>query len=164
MVIVLVVLLVLSLGGISVINRSVTESYIVRNSGFQKQNLQLAEMAALEGLREILRIRDAANLKPGAKQWIWCTNDWNDAARGKIPDSGYAVPRTVSEKTINTMKQRGETDKGTLRYYFAGWEDAKNESISMRTTAKWRTGIITGVYDSPRHGRAWVEIGVLKKF
>ena len=164
MVIVLLVLFILTLGGISAINLSVTESYIVRNSGFHKQNLQLAEMAALEGLREILTIRDAADLQPGGKEWIWSVTDWNDAAHGAIPDSGYGVPRTVSEKTINTMEQRGETDKGTLRYYFAGWEVAKDETISMRATAKWRTGSIIGVYDSPRHGRAWVEIGVLKKF
>jgi hypothetical protein len=164
LVIVLLILVLLTMGGITAINLSVAESYIVRNSGFHAQNRQLAELAAMEGLRSILGERNPARLNPGAQEWFWTQDDWNTLARGKIPDHNYAVPGSVTEKTIKSIERRGEATAGTLRYFFVGWEDAEMESITIGDAPRWRKGKVIGVYDSPRYGRAWTEVGVIRKF
>lgn len=174
-VIVLLVLLLLTLGGISATNMSVTESFIVRNSGIHKQNLQLAEMAALEGFREILSRYTAEELLPGESltpDWIRDRNIWNndpsvndiqDDNSFPLNDNNSAVPFSNPGIDINTMVQRGDADDPMLRYYFIGWREAPQSSLVM-TTAMWRQGRVIGVYDSERYGRASVEIGVLKRF
>ncbi len=164
MVIVLMVLVLLTMGGMSAVHLSVTESYIVRNAGLHAQNRKLAEMAAMEGLREILGERDPSMLDPGARDWIWETGDWDNAASGSLPSHGYAVPRAVSNKAVDVIETRGETNADTLRYYVAGWTDADGDSIGITNQPVWQKGRIIGVYDSPHFGRAWVEVGVVKKF
>lgn len=164
MVIVLMVLVLLTMGGMSAVHLSVTESFIVRNAGLHAQNRKLAELAAMEGLREILGERDSAMLRPGARDWIWETDDWDNAASAAIPSHGYAVPRAVSNKALEVIENRRETNADTLRYYVAGWTDADGDSIGITNQPVWQKGRIIGVYDSPRYGRAWVEVGVMKKF
>ena len=164
MAVVLMIMTLLALGGMTAIHLSRMESWMVRNSGFYRQNLHLAEMAAMEGLREILNERDPARLRPGGQPWIWRAQDWHDAAAAGVPESGYAVPRMVTQGDVMTINQRQEVHAGTLRYYFAGWTPAGDDSLNQGQTARWQTGKVIGVYDSPRYGRAWVEIGVLKKF
>lgn len=164
MVIVLMVLVLLTMGGMSAVHLSVTESFIVRNAGLHAQNRKLAEMAAMEGLREILGERDASMLQPGARDWIWETDDWESAAAGALPTHNFAVPRAVSGKAVEVIENRGETNADTLRYYVAGWTDADGDSIGITNQPVWQKGRVIGVYDSPRYGRAWVEIGVMKKF
>ncbi len=164
MAVVLMIMVLLSLGGMSAIHLSMMESGIVRNAGLYKQNFQLAEMAAMEGVREILNEKNPARLQPGGQQWIWRIREWNEAAKNGIPDTGYAVPRAVTDKVITTIHQRGEAGADTLRYYFAGWTGEGGNSINSGKTARWFNGRVIGVYDSPRYGRAWVEIGVVKQF
>ncbi len=164
MAVVLMIMVLLSLGGMSAIHLSMVESGIVRNAGLYKQNFQLAETAAMEGVREILNEKNPARLQPGAQQWIWHLHEWNEAAGKGIPETGYAVPRAVTEKVITTIHRRGEAGADTLRYYFAGWTGDGGNSINTGKTDRWFNGRVIGVYDSPRYGRAWVEIGVVKQF
>lgn len=164
MAVVLMIMVLLSLGGMSAIHLSMVESFIVRNAGLYKQNFHLAEMAAMEGVREILNEENSGRLQPGAQPWIWRLRDWNEAVKNGIPDTGYAVPRAVTDKVITTVHQRGEAGADTLRYYFAGWTGEGGNSINSGKTARWFNGRVIGVYDSPRYGRAWVEIGVVKQF
>ena len=164
MAVVLMIMTLLALGGMTAIHLSRMESWMVRNSGFYRQNLHLAEMAAMEGLREILNERDPDRLRPGSRPWIWRTQDWHQAAAAGIPDHGFAVPQMVTQGAVSIINRRGEAGDGTLRYYFAGWSPVADDSLTRGQSARWQTGKVIGVYDSPRYGRAWVEIGVLKKF
>lgn len=162
--VVLMIMMLLTLGGVSAIRLSMMESFIVRNAGLYKQNLHLAEAAAMEGVREILNEKNPSRLKPGEQQWVWRIQDWEDSAAKGIPQQGYAVPRIVTENIVTTVKRRGEEDCDTLRYYLAGWEAAGGSSLNSGQTNRWRKGRVIGVYDSPRYGRAWVEVGIVKKF
>ncbi len=164
LVIVLLVLMLISIGGISAINLAVFESQVIRNSGLYRQNLFLAETAAQTGARIVLNERDPSRLLPGERDWIWGMDDWLSRAGTSLPDNGYAVFGDFSEETLRILEQRGEAGKDTLRWYAAGWKDVSGESIRVSNNAGWRKGIVVGVYDSRRYGRAWVEIGVVKKF
>lgn len=168
-VIALLVLLLLTLGGISAINMSITESYIVRNSGIHKQNLQLAEMAALEGLRGILTRNDATELISGeasAPLWIRDMAFWDNDPTKNDPDDHDCFPlndNNSADASADTLDIRGETGNTPLRYYFIGWRDAPQSSLVM-TAAMWRQGRVIGIYNSQRYGLASVELGVIKRF
>jgi hypothetical protein len=166
MVVVLIVLVLVTLGGIAAINSSVTESFIVRNSAIHKQNLQLAEMAALEGFREILTRNDAAELLPGAAVWIRDMTLWNNNPTVNDPNDNNGFPLTENNSAVvhvNTLGHRGEAGDNPLRYYFIGWRDAPQSSLVM-TAGMWRQGRAIGIYNSERFGLASVEIGVIKRF
>jgi hypothetical protein len=169
MVIVLMVLVLVTLGGIAAINSSVTESFIVRNSAIHKQNLQLAEIAALEGFREILTRNDATQLLPGevsAPVWIRDMSLWNNdpAVSDESDVNNFPLTDNNSGVTqINTLVQRGEGNDDLLRYYFIGWRDAPQSSLVM-TGSMWRQGRVIGIYNSDIYGLASVEVGVVKRF
>jgi len=168
MVIALMVLLLLTLAGIAATNLSVTESFIVRNSGIHKQNLQLAEMAALEGLREILTRNGAQELIAGAALapvWIRDRNLWNnDPTLNLAGDDSFPLTDNNSVAAeFDTLVVRGEAGDEPLRYYFVGWRDMPGASLKM-TGAMWRQGRVISVYDSDRFGLASVEVGVVKLF
>lgn len=168
MVIALMVLLLLTLAGIAATNLAVTESFIVRNSGIHKQNLQLAEMAALEGLREILTRNGAEELIAGAASapvWIRDRNLWNNNPTLNLAGDD-SFPLTVVNSAaaqFGTLVVRGEAGDEPLRYYFVGWRDMPGASLKM-TAAMWRQGRVISVYDSDRFGLASVEVGVVKLF
>jgi hypothetical protein len=169
MVIALMVLLLLTLAGIAATNLAVTESFIVRNSGIHKQNLQLAEMAALEGLREILTRNGAEELIAGAVSapvWIRDRNLWNNNPTLNQPLHDDSFPLTDNNSAaaqFGTLVVRGEAADEPLRYYFVGWRDMPGASLKM-TGAMWRQGRVISVYDSDRFGLASVEVGVIKLF
>jgi hypothetical protein len=157
------------LGGIAAINSSVTESFIVRNSAIHKQNLQLAEISALEGFREILTRNDATQLLSGevsAPVWIRDRSLWNNDPTVSDESDVNSFPLTDNNSgvtQINTLEQRGEENDDLLRYYFIGWRDAPQSSLVM-TGSMWRQGRVIGIYNSDRYGLASVEIGVAKRF
>lgn len=166
MVIVLIVLVLLTLAGISATNMSVTESFIVRNTAIQKQNLQLAEMAAMEGLREILTRNNAWELAPGAEVWLRDISLWNNDPTVDDPTNDNNFPLTDNNSVAAAaalLDDRGETDEDPLRYYFVGWRGAPLNSIVM-TGPMWRQGRVIAVYDSEDYGLASVEVGVVKRF
>jgi hypothetical protein len=166
MVVVLIVLVLVTIGGRAAIRSSVTESFIVRNSAIHKQNLQLAEMAALEGFREVLTRNDALDLLPGAEVWIRDISLWNNDPTVNDSENDNGFPLTEDNSAVvqvSTLGQRGEAPDDPLRYYFIGWRDAPQSSLVM-TTSMWRQGRVIGIYNSERFGLASIEIGVIKRF
>lgn len=173
-VIALIVLAVLTVGGIAATQRSITESFIVRNTGMHKQNLHLADTAAMLGLREIIgKDEDDLADDPFPDSWMHNTNDWNDNPYDPhsgdddsypLVDANSAVPEAASDGDIDILDERGETDDGTLRYYLVGWQGVAGQSIALGQQAMWRSGKIVGVYDSERFGRKTVDIGLIKRF
>jgi len=177
-VIAIFILALLTLGGIVATRQSSTEAYIVRNSGLQKQNLQLADMGAMIGLRSILGM-DADDLKDDAfpESWTHSRSDWNDNPFDPKPgdpdsypldDANSMVPAALTDadpnNDIDIIADRGEANDSTLRYYFVGWSAVAGQSISLGAPAIWRSGRVVGIYDSDRHGRKTVEIGLIKRF
>ncbi len=169
--VVLMVLVLLTLGGIAATDLVITESHIVRNTAIHKQNLQLAEMAALEGLRFILTENDPRDLAPGGAgvpDWFRDVSVWdNDPTKNSSYPNGF--PLTDDNSTapaaelLGLLDQRGETADTPLRYYFVGWRTAPNSSLVM-TATQWQQGRVIAVYDSDRYGLASVELGVIKRF
>ena len=177
-VIAIIILVLLSLGGIGATQRSLTESFIVRNSAIHKQNLQLAEMAAMEGLRVLMNLNNqgqVAELWPSttAQPWVHGVDTWNDNLSDAdetdpdsfpLVDANSAVPLVVTNNDIDIMNDRGEAADGNLRYYFVGWRSVPGTGLGLGAPALWRQGRVVGVYESERNGRAWVEMGVRLRF
>ncbi len=166
-VIALLILVLLTIAGIAGIRMAVTESYIVRNTAIHKQNLQLAEIAAREGLQRIVGLDDAAALTPGSgasADWLLRRQDDpdndGDGLAGLAPGHKVADAETVADNEI--LNQRGENGDA-LSYYFVGWEARPGGSLKM-TDSRWRLGKVVGVYNSENYGRAAVELGVTKRF
>ena len=165
MVIVIIILALLTLAGISATNMSITESYIVRNTGIYKQNVALAEMAALEGVRRLLDENNPALLDPDRLPNDWLNpksmnQDFNTLV---LTDNNSVVPAGVISGDINVIGRRGETAATPLRYYFAGWAPPAKNSLKA-TGPSWKTGKVVGSYSSGSYGRVRVEIGIKKKF
>lgn len=82
----MLLLLMMTIIGISASNTSVTESFIVRNVGLHKQNMNMVEAAAIELAQEVLiNIPDPsgdnlADSSPVRERWVISLNDWTDAA------------------------------------------------------------------------------------
>ncbi len=167
--VVLMVLVLLTLGGIAATDLVVTESGIVRNTAIHKQNLLLAEMAAMEGLRDILTRNDAPDLAPGgvgAPAWFKDIATWDNDPTVDDPGDDDNFPLTNNNSAVaaaTLLDERGETAAAPLRYYFVGWRDAPNSSLVM-TNAQWRQGRVIAIYDSVTYGLASVELGVIKRF
>lgn len=163
-VIVIIILALLTIGGIMATNSSITESYIVRNSGIYAQNIELAEAAALEGMRDILTMTTAAQLAPGAQAWMHDHNTWDDnPADQTLNNANSVVPTAITNDDITVIKDRGETADDPLRFYFVGWTPGAKESLKS-TGPTIKEGKVVGVYRSKAYGRVRIEVGVLKKF
>jgi len=175
LVVVLLVLTLLTITGISATHMSTTESLIVRNTAIHKQNLQLAEMAAMEGVRRILDWSDASDLEPASSSESWLFEKdpvfvSSDGSGSQIRltglPAGVKIDSDVEPYTeSNIIDQRGEQGDEPLWYFFVGWEEAEAYKMDDDDDdALLRTGKVVGVYNSSRHGRAAVEIGVKKLF
>ena len=157
-VVTLLILLILTLAGISAINMSVTESYIIRNHAIHKQNLQLAEMAAREGLREVLNLYgDQEQLNPYSEDsvdWLFSFQDEPNFPQNLNTNKFKLSDMASGTNKSRILDQRGEDN--TLWYYCVGWEQAPGWDPPVMYEGK-----VIGIYNSPRYGRRAVEIGVL---
>lgn len=92
----MLLLLMMTIIGISASNTSVTESYIIRNVGIYKQNMNMVESAVLELAQEALvNISSPANFRlaedsAGKERWIIPLTDWNDAANFPYRSTGMS--------------------------------------------------------------------------
>jgi len=173
-VIALLVLVILTLGGITATQRSITEISTIHNTAIHKQNIYIAEMAAMEAARVIIDVdaQDFETIRPGGDfDWIRDRRDWDDNplnADASDPDSyplnddNSAVP-LGGENTLDSRWFEDDPDDpgATFRYYFVGWQDGgPGESLDLSATARWRLGRAVGVYNSRDFGNKTVEIGL----
>lgn len=175
-VIALLILVTLTLGGITATQRSTTESFIVRNTAIYKQNLQLAETAAMEGIGELMRREDLTEDWVNDKS-IWDDNpanaDDSDDNSYPLTDDNSRIPVAVEEGELAVLEQRGEIERdaggnvtnSTLRYYVIGWDHSaagaggSDSIVSKPGKGRWQRGRVIGSYDSPRFGGKTIEIG-----
>jgi len=164
-VIALIILAIMTIAGISATNNSVTESYIIRNTALYQQNLQLAELAASEGLRWILNQTNAGLLDPTRpNDWLNPEDTWDDDPDDVVLDgTNSAIPLAVTNDAITTINDRGEKALNPLRYYFVGWNVVPNNSMKIGQPI-WRQGKIVAIYNSAKYGQSRIEVGVKKKF
>lgn len=150
-VIALLVLVLLSLGGVTATKRAITESFTVRNTAIHKQNLSLAEAAAREGIVNIL----AQELEP---DWIHSRGTTLD--HDDLDDNNSIVVEAAELGLINTLNVRGE-NSDAFRYYaieiaeISALEDDRITDLVIK---------VIGVYNSSNFGRKTVEIGMIKRF
>ncbi len=160
-VIALLLLVVLTLGGITATTRTSTESWSVRNHAIYKQNLQLAESAVLEGAREIMNRNEEPreNIEPEQDDdWIIRVSDW-----GRVHPA--ISERRVAESASTLLQQRGENN--SLRYYVVGWSPAPDESWIEGEPGTIKRGTVVGVYETEgqefsrvSYGRRVIEVGI----
>jgi len=171
-VIALLVLVILTLGGITATQRTITESFTVRNTAIHKQNIYIAEAAAMEAARIVLDVQDFEAIRPGQDHdWIRDRTAWNDNPQD--PDTGdpdsYPLNddnSMVPQGADNILNARGFADDPgdpgvTFRYYFVGWEDGGiGESLDISEDVRWRLGRAVGVFNSQNFGNKTIEIGL----
>jgi len=171
-VIALLVLVILTLGGITATQRSITENFTIRNTAIHKQNIYLAEGAAIEAARVIIDEQDFEAIRPGQDfDWIrdrvaWNDNplnaDANDPDSYPLNDDNSAVPQG-SENILDARGFEDDPDDpgATFRYYFVGWQDGgPGESLDIGEAIRWRLGRAVGVYNSRDFGNKTIEIGL----
>jgi hypothetical protein len=191
-VVALLVLLLMSIIGLSATSTSVTESFIVRNEALTRQNLGLVEAAAIEVANKVIveitdaeageRLSPASTTKdPFIVSWAeWSAggtgskrNAWYhpntrdhvlDGDQTAIPPQfpQYIVPELLNDITL--LNTRGEAG-GSLRVAMVGWEPAKSGLWSLKVTSKPRRAArIMAEYVSPDYGVARLEMGIERQF
>ncbi len=149
--IVLMLLVLMSIIGISSTNITVTESFIVRNTGIRKQNIHLVDAAASEFVQILLDagLDDTASLEifeinpqmPNHMPWINDTAIWFDSGNlakwynpdtvGRVLDTtNSAVPASISNEMLglnyielidNRGEWDGDPDNSPIRSAMVGW-------------------------------------------
>ena len=150
-VIALLILVLLTLGGVTATKRSITESFTVRNTAIHKQNLSLAEAATKEGVVNILG-------QESEPDWIHQRGTTLD--HGDLDDDNSFVVEAAELGHINTLNVRGE-NSDDFRYYAVEIRETGGLEIDDRTELEIK---VIGVYNSNNFGSKAVEIGVFRRF
>lgn len=135
--IVLMLLVMMSVIGISSTNTTVMENFIVRNTAIRKQNLHMADAAAMEIIQHVLdaglsgdiaTTLEIDNIRPGmpdTEDWIRLRSEWEGAGNlyddwydeghvGRILVGGASpnsmVPVSIANTDIDLINDRGEWD------------------------------------------------------
>jgi len=180
LIVAMLILVLMTLGGITATKRSTTESFTIRNTAIHKQNLLIAESGAMEGAGEILKTSDLS------ADWIHDKSNWNDnpddadvndSDSYPLTNNNSRIPVSVENGVLSIIEQRGEivysggniTDS-SVRYYFVGWDHfeppGRAESLGEVRASRHgaiRQGRVVGVYNSERYGNKTIEIGVRKR-
>lgn len=163
--IVLMLLVILSVIGISSTNTTITENYIVRNSTIRKQNIHLADAAAMEVVQQVMDagLIDESSLeipqiKPnlaGHLNWVHDKDAWDGAGGhfadwyngnfighvldGADPDTDFQTPFSIQNANIGLLNERAEADD-SIRYALVGWRDATGGAGTAGTNINLMTG------------------------
>ena len=172
-VLVLMVLAIMTVIGIVSSDTVVTENFIVRNVGINKQNENLVESALMQGLQEFMQIddSDADNFDPASATWI---NDVDDdptanplANNNRWYETSFASrclsaansnnantnATTLNDDNYALLTTRGEAGNGNLRYAVIGYTPVDlgtsgSESLVVGSSATWYAGRIVAEYVS----------------
>ena len=154
-------LVILSIIGISSTNTAVTENFIVRNTAIRQQNLHLVDSVALEAyqviidaaaydnpddpdefidfqkdlhhanLSSLIWFHDIDAWENGGNEAIW----YNPASRRLLDITNSEVPQSILNGTISLIDDRGEwdgnADSSPVRYAFAGWRQVEGGGESI---------------------------------
>lgn len=182
-VVALLVLLLMSIIGLSATSTSVSESFIIRNAGIYRQNLNLAEAAVLEVTQHALfQVTDpSAQLavdSPIRADYMVSVAEWNASGKnddwydttsfGRVLDGAanvfpqYRVPTFINDTTLITGVR---TETGNpLRVALVGWAPAGG-SIKLFASQSIRLqGRVMAEYASEDYGVTRLEMGIEREF
>ena len=147
MMIVLMLLVCMSLIGIASTNTSITENFIVRNTGIRKQNIHLSDASAMEVVQQVLdaglendiattlEIDEITPGMPDCLDWVHDKTLWEGAgnlyeewydpeSRGRLltDDNNSRIPLSIQDEAngIQLLNDRSEVN-GSIRYAMVGW-------------------------------------------
>ncbi len=146
LVIALLILVAMTLGGITATKRSVTESFSVRNAAIHKQNLQLAEMAAMEGAGRIM-------MEESEPDWL------HDLGHDFTAPDEIETLEAVETGMMNALLQRRGNQNLEFYAITTGAEGSLTDDRVMMKRA-----MVLGVYESDDYGRKTVEVGIRKRY
>ncbi len=161
-VLVLMILALISMVGIASMDSGINESMMTRNDNLYRQNLHLAEAAALEGLQNIMML-PPREIDPTTTTQNWINNTQNWDGGDELDLNNWAEPDSSLNGDLDLMVLRNEQNSKILRYAFTGWTITRGSSLKT-TQPVWRSGTIYGVYDSSSYGYVEVEIGIERRF
>lgn len=189
--IVLMILVLMSIIGVASTNTTVVENFMVRNTALRKQNLHLADAAAMEVVQQVLDagLDDANSLElddilpnmPAHETWVndkdsgWegsggLYESWyNPADTGHLLNSANSeVPLSIQDETngIQLLNIRGEANE-SIRYALVGWEFKTGGSTNLNLMSGQpilRTANILTEYMSEDNGVIRLTVGVERAF
>jgi hypothetical protein len=171
----LMLLAIMTVIGVMSADMTVTENFIVRNTGIRKQNVNLVEAAVMEGLQDLFLI-DASNpnnFDPQASPTDWINEDdtWNDlgwfsTATARMLVGGAGANSVVPDLATNggahnLLQTRGEAANGGLRMAIVGWTPAPGSSLKATGSSR-KAGRVLAEYVSLDGGGADNGYGMLR--
>jgi len=180
--IVLMLLVMLSIIGIGSTNTSVTENQIVRNTALRKQNLHMADAAAMEVVQRVrdaglsgdaLIFNDIRSDRSGHLPWVNDMNTWPYASwydpnfvGALLNNANSDIPMSIQNSNINLLNVRGEA-ANSIRYALVGWRNVTSGNLNLGMPGSiqiLRTADILTEYLSQRNGIIRLTVGVRNVF
>ena len=152
-IVIMVILAVLTIAGMSTLDRTTVELQIVRNEATYRRNFYLAESAAIEGAQIMENQPLAQELNPDTTSWGWITDDVT--IDREDTDAAVAASVGANEQLSLTVPNSG--------FAAAHQGVAQGESLDMTSSTKLHEWAVFGHYDSPNEGEALIEIGYRKR-
>jgi hypothetical protein len=167
-VVVLLILAIMTVIGLVSSDTVVTENFIIRNTGIQKQNINIVEAASMEGLQEFMQVSDDDpdnfDVNVSSTDWLtdkdesWTVDDWYDPDYvGRLLNAN----NSNAASALGVLTAREEANSGSLRYGLVGWDpvgipqniggSGGSESLVVSgpgSSTVWRRGRIITEYAS----------------
>jgi len=154
----MLILLLMTIIGISATNTSITESYIIRNVGIHKQNISMVESAALELAQDVLfNVEEPPNdnlaetaVQPNRKDYIVPDTDWEDAVGHQFGTTGMSYNDAwYDPTTTGRVIDDPDNDPTTFPSYVvpgdAFFGDPKNAEVVSPSVALTQAGGILNI-------------------
>jgi len=155
LVVVIVVLAVLSIIGISTMDKSTVELQIVRNEAVYNRNFYAAEGAAIEAAQTLQNQADSSELLPNTTNYTWLGSaadvDWTAQGDKIVVD----IDEVAALADVSTIPS---TDIAAVHRGIAS-----GASMTMTAVSQVHEYAVFGYYNSAREGRALIEIGYRKR-
>jgi Tfp pilus assembly protein PilX len=155
LVVVIVVLAVLSIVGISTMDKSQVELQIVRNEAVYNRNFYAAEGAAIEAAQTMQNQNDSRELLPNTTSYTWLGDltdvDWTTQGNKIVVD--IADVDALADVSTIAHTEIAAVHRGV----------ASGASMAMTAVSQVHEYAVFGYYNSAKEGRALIEIGYRKR-
>jgi type IV pilus assembly protein PilX len=154
-VVAVMILMVVTIIGVSSTNTTTVELQIVRNDGIYKQNLYLAEAAAQEGIQQIWNLSrtDAFQMERKAPAWLNDINDIDMADTGNWDNDGADDDDTAQVSSTDADASLAVTDAGI----------AEGGSLDISSETNTHEFAVFGL-GNRSNGRVFIQIGYRERF
>jgi len=154
-VVAVMILMVVTIIGVSSTNTTTVELQIVRNDGIYKQNLYLAEAAAQEGIQRIWNLSrtDPFQLERQAPVWLNNIDDIDLTNPGTWDNDGAGGDDTAEVSSTDPDAVLAVTDTGI----------AEGGSLDISSETNAHQFAVFGI-GNRNNGRVFIEIGYRERF